>query len=297
MKGIILHGEHGTRLRSLTHTGLKQLLPIANKPMSQYALEDLKHAGITDVAKQSGAQVISHKKNLGYDVAIATLFEKVKTENPDVMITLDGDGQHDPNQIPNLFNAVLKNDIDVVISSRFLNSKSNSPKYRKTGIRIITKASNIGTKFKITDAQSGFRAYSKKAIQEINPTEKGMSVSTEILQKASNKGFTLAEVPISVSYGKDTSEQNPVPHGVSVLMNTLKFVSVKHPLPFYGFPGIALFIAGLVIGGIFLDAYFNEQTVFFGSLLAAIVLFLLGAILVATLIILFSMGTLMRRNE
>ena len=58
------------------------------------------------------------------------------------------------------------------------------------------------------------------------------------------------------------SEQNPVPHGVSVLMNTLKFISVKHPLPFYGFPGIALFIAGLVTGGIFLDAYFNEQTVF-----------------------------------
>lgn len=124
-----------------------------------------------------------------------------------------------------------------------------------------------------------------------------MSVSTEILQKASNKGLTLAEVPISVSYGKDTSEQNPVLHGVSVLMNTLKFISAKHPIPFYGFPGIALFIAGLVIGGIFLDAYLNEQTVFYGSLLVAIVLFLLGAILVATPIILFSMSTLMRRNK
>ena len=50
MKGIILHGGHGTRLRPLTHTGPKQLLPIANKPMSDYALEDLKKAGITDIA-------------------------------------------------------------------------------------------------------------------------------------------------------------------------------------------------------------------------------------------------------
>ncbi|MCH7649182.1 MAG: hypothetical protein IIA83_11325 [Thaumarchaeota archaeon] len=123
-----------------------------------------------------------------------------------------------------------------------------------------------------------------------------MSVSTEILQKASNKGLTLAKVPIPVSCGKDTSEQNPVPHGVSVLMNTLKFVSVKHPLPFYAFPEIALFIAGLVMGGIFLDAYLNDQTVFYGSLLAAIVLFLLGTILVATSIILFSIGTLMRNR-
>ena len=46
MKGIILHGGHGTRLRPLTHTGPKQLLSIANKPMSQYALEDLREAGI-----------------------------------------------------------------------------------------------------------------------------------------------------------------------------------------------------------------------------------------------------------
>jgi glucose-1-phosphate thymidylyltransferase len=49
MKGIILHGGYGTRLRPLTHTGPKQLLPIANKPMSQYALEDLKDAGITEI--------------------------------------------------------------------------------------------------------------------------------------------------------------------------------------------------------------------------------------------------------
>lgn len=50
MKGVILHGGHGTRLRPLTHTGPKQLLPIANKPMSQYCLESIKDAGITDIA-------------------------------------------------------------------------------------------------------------------------------------------------------------------------------------------------------------------------------------------------------
>ncbi len=245
-------------------------------------------------AKQNGAQVISHQKNLGYGAAICTLFKKVKTEDTDVMITLDGDGQHDPNQIPILVDALKKNNVDVVVGSRFLNKNSNSKGYRKTGIKIITSASNIGTKFKVTDAQSGFRAYSKKAIQQINPTEKGMSVSTEILQKASNKGLTLAEVPISVSYGKDTSEQNPVPHGVSVLMNTIKFVSVKHPLPFYGFPGIALIIAGIVLGAQFLDAYLNEDTIFYGSLVASVVLFLLGAILSVTAIILYSMVTLMQ---
>ena len=50
MKGIILHGGHGTRLRPLTHTGPKQLLPIANKPMSQYCIESIREAGVTDIA-------------------------------------------------------------------------------------------------------------------------------------------------------------------------------------------------------------------------------------------------------
>ena len=50
MKGIILHGGHGTRLRPLTHTGPKQLLPIANKPMSQFCLEAIAETGITDIA-------------------------------------------------------------------------------------------------------------------------------------------------------------------------------------------------------------------------------------------------------
>ena len=249
------------------------------------------------LAKAAGATVISHKKNQGYGSAIITLFDFARKQNADVMITLDADGQHNPKQIPILLDVLTQNNVDVVIGSRFLDNNTNSPSYRKAGIKIITSASNIGTKFKVTDAQSGFRAYSKKAIQQINPTEQGMSVSTEILQKASNKGLTLAEVPISVSYGKDTSEQNPVPHGVSVLMNTIKFVSVKHPLPFYGIPGIVLLIAGIVLGAQFLDAYLNEDTIFYGSLVASAVLFLLGAILSVTAIILYSMAILMKDRQ
>jgi len=137
----------------------------------------------------------------------------------------------------------------------------------------------------------------KNAIDSIHPTETGMSVSTEILLKISNKGLSVAEVPISVSYEGDTSTQNPVPHGIKVLMNTLKFISVKHPIPFYGFPGIALVIIGSVIGYTFLDAYLNNDVVLLGSLMASIILFLLGAILCVTAVILFSMATLMRERE
>ena len=128
----------------------------------------------------------------------------------------------------------------------------------------------------------------------IHPTEQGMSVSTEILLKISNKGLSLAEVPITVSYNGDTSEQHSVPHGLSVLANTLKYVSIKHPLKFYGIPGAILVVAGIILGSIFLDAYLYEGTIFYGSLLGSVVLFLLGAILSVTSIILFSMANLIR---
>lgn len=249
------------------------------------------------VAKENGAQVIIHNKNEGYGAAIITLFDAARRENADIMVTIDGDGQHDPDQIPALVDALKEHNLDVVIGSRFLDSSTKSSGYRKRGIKIITSASNFGTDFKVTDAQSGFRAYSKNAIESIHPTETGMSISTEILLKISNKGLSLAEVPISVSYGEDTSTQNPVPHGVTVLMNTLRFISVKHPIPFYGFPGIVLVIAGAITGYQFLDAYLNKQAVFLGSLMASVILFLLGTILCVTAIILFSMATLMRERE
>jgi glycosyltransferase involved in cell wall biosynthesis len=245
------------------------------------------------IAKDAGAIVIS-QKNQGYGAAISTLFEYARNQNAQIMITLDGDGQHNPDQIPLLVNAITDHNVDVAIGSRFLDDTTKASGYRKTGIKIITSASNYGTNFMVSDSQSGFRAYSKNAIDAIHPTEQGMSVSTEILLKISNKGLSLAEVPITVSYNGDTSEQHSVPHGLSVLANTLKYVSIKHPLKFYGIPGAILVVAGIILGSIFLDAYLYEGTIFYGSLLGSVVLFLLGAILSVTSIILFSMANLIR---
>jgi glycosyltransferase involved in cell wall biosynthesis len=244
------------------------------------------------IAKSAGAIVIS-QKNQGYGAAISTLFDYARRNNAKIMVTLDSDGQHDPDQIPLLIDAITTHDVDVSVGSRFLGD-SEASGYRKAGIKIITSAANYGTNLKVSDSQSGFRAYSKKAISIIHPTEQGMSVSTEILLKISNKGLSLAEVPIDITYGSDTSEHNSVSHGVSVLGNTIKYVSIRHPLLFYAIPGILFFITGLATGGIFLNAYLNNQGIFYGSLLASVVFLLLGTILIATAIILFSMATLMR---
>ena len=250
-----------------------------------------------NVAKKAGAVVISHKINKGYGAAIISLFDYARENNVDMMITIDGDGQHDPDQIPLLLNTMTQHNVDVVIGSRFLNQNTEAPGYRQRGIKIITSAANYGTDLKISDSQSGFRAYSKIAINTIHPTEENMSVSTEILFKISNKGLSLAEIPINVSYDGDTSEHNPLSHGVSVLANTIKYVSIKHPLQFYGIPGMMLIGIGIILGGLFLDGYLNNQVILYGMMVGSVVLFLLGSILSVTAIILFSMVNLIRNNK
>ncbi|MDC1023702.1 glycosyltransferase family 2 protein [Nitrosopumilus sp.] len=250
-----------------------------------------------NIAKNAGAIVISHKRNKGYGASVISLFNYARENDVDSMITIDGDGQHNPDQIPLLLNTMSQHNVDVVIGSRFLNQNIEAPGYRQRGIKIITSTANYGTDLKVSDSQSGFRSYSKIAINAIHPTEEGMSVSTEILVKISNKGLSLAEVPITISYDGDTSQHHPVSHGVSVLANTIKHVSIKHPLQFYGISGIILISIGLILGGLFLDGYLNNQVILYGMMVGSVVLFLLGSILSVTAIILFSMANLIRDSK
>jgi len=249
------------------------------------------------IASESGARVLSHKKNQGYGAALITMFDHARKEDTDVMITLDADGQPDPQEIPLFLKALDENKVDVVIGSRFLNNKTKPPSYRQTGIKGITSAVKLGNKLKITDAQSGYRAYSKNAIKKIHPTETGMAASTEIMHKISNNELSVCEVPITVSYEGETSKQNAVSQGTSVLANTLKFISVKHPMYFYGIPGIVSLFFGIIIGYNFIEAYLVNRELFLGSLFGSLVLILIGVVLVATSVILFSMTTLWREQK
>ena len=249
------------------------------------------------IASKSGARVLSHKKNQGYGAALITMFDQARKNDTDVMITLDGDGQHDPKEIPLFLKALDENNVDVVIGSRFLNNKTKPPSYRQTGIKVITSTVKLGNKLKITDAQSGYRAYSKKAIERIHPTETGMAASTEILHKISNNDLSVCEVPITVSYEGETSKHNAISHGTSVLANTLKFISVKHPIQFYGLPGIAIFISGILLGYSFLENYLVFRELFLGSLFGSLVLILIGVVLIATSVILFSMTALWKEQK
>ena len=201
----------------------------------------------SDISKNLGAIVITHKKNMGYGVAINSIFQKAKELNVDLLVTFDADGQHRVEDIEKVVEPIKNNTADLVIGSRFLDKKSNVPNYRKIGIKVITKITNASIKKKLTDSQSGFRAYNKQVLSQISPSDIGMGISTEILIKSSSKGLRIMEVPVTILYSGDTSTHNPVSHGTSVLLSTIKFTSIEHPLKFYGIPSVIF----LIIGGIF----------------------------------------------
>ena len=182
-----------------------------------------------EIAEKMGAKVVKHERNKGYGGAIKTIFSHAGKMDADVLVTFDADGQHRIEDIEKVLGPIKNNKADMVIGSRFLNSQK-IPKYRKAGIKAITELTNIAGGTKITDSQSGFRAYNKKILEVIKPTDSGMGISTEIIIKAHKAGYKIAEVPITILYAGDTSTHNPVSHGSSVVFSTLKYAAIERPL-------------------------------------------------------------------
>ena len=231
--------------------------------------------------------MINHEKNLGYGAAIRSIFLKSKDLDGDILVTFDADGQHRIEDINRVINPIINGESDLVIGSRFLDESAKEvPRYRKAGIKLITKITNATIKKQLTDSQSGFRAYSKKVLNELNPSELGMGISTEILIKASAKNFRISEVPIKIVYDGDTSTHNPISHGSSVLLSTIKFTSIEHPLKFYGIPSMIFFAIGLLFTSLSIEYYAdigrlntNLTLIGAGSILIAVVLLLTGILL------------------
>lgn len=250
-----------------------------------------------EIANNLGAIVINHPKNLGYGAAIRSIFQKANELDIDVLVTFDADGQHRIQDIQTVLEPIIKNEADVVIGSRFLEDRVDVPSYRKLGIKIITKVTNASIHENLTDSQSGFRAYRKKVLAELNPSDYGMGVSTEILIKASNKGFKIAEVPIKVLYNGDTSTHNPVSHGASVLLSTIKYTSIEHPLKFYGVIAVIFLTIGLSFTFLSVQYYTDVGRINTNIAIIAAGTTLIGVILIITAILLYSLVSVVRERR
>jgi glycosyltransferase involved in cell wall biosynthesis len=251
------------------------------------------------IAEELGAIVINHSKNLGYGAAIRSIFLKAKEMNSDILVTFDADGQHRIEDIETVIQPIIENKTDIVIGSRFLNEEQDQvPEYRKVGIKIITKVTNASINQKITDSQSGFRAYSKQVLEKLTPSDVGMGISTEILIKSSKMEFKILEVPIKILYeGENTSTHNPISHGTSVLFSTIKYTSIEHPLKFYGIPAVIFVIIGLSFSVWSIQIFAETGKIITNITLIGAGTTIIGVILIITSILLYSLVSVVRETK
>ena len=250
------------------------------------------------IAEELGATVIKHERNLGYGAAIRSIFLKAKNLDSDILVTFDADGQHRIEDIDKVIKPISDGQSDIVIGSRFLDDGDKEvPNYRKVGIKVITKITNASIKKQLTDSQSGFRAYSKKVLSELNPSELGMGISTEILIKASSKNFRITEVPIKIIYHGDTSTHNPITHGSSVIISTIKYTSLQRPLTFYGIPSLVFLIIGSIFSYLAIQYYVDVGRLSTNLTVIGATTILIGVVLLITAILLFSLVSVVREGK
>ena len=175
----------------------------------------------SEVAIEAGARVIRHSVNLGKGEALKSGFKAIGDDS--IIITIDGDGQHNPSEIPDLVRPIVEDGADLVNGSRYMNGpEENTPAYRRVGQKVLDIATNISAGTKVTDSQSGFRAFSPQSKNVFRFKDTGFGIESEMLVDAAEAGLKIVEVPITVRYDLDGSTKDPITHGVGVLFNIAK---------------------------------------------------------------------------
>ena len=240
------------------------------------------------VAELAGATVVRHSENKGYGAAIQSILAEARKRQPDVLVILDADAQHNPDEIPILTKPISEG-FDIVIGSREA-QKGKTPFYRHMGQKVLLHSTSVLSDSKLTDSECGFRAFSKKAIFELELKENGMAISAETIVCATDKGLKITQVPISNIYTTDGSTLNPVRHGIGVLTRIMAMISERKPFLFFGVIGLILIVIGLITGINVINIAAERHTVPTGSVVLTSLLLNIGILSVFVGIILNALG-------
>lgn len=248
------------------------------------------------IAEAAGAVVLRHEHNKGKGEGLNTAFTEARRLGARCLVLIDGDGQHEASEIPAVIAPILADVADMTVGSRFLEVKSDIPAYRKVGQHSLTLATNIGSGVRVTDSQSGFRAFSATAIRELSFRGTGFSVESEMQFLVREHKFRVAEVPISVTY-EEPAKRNPVSHGMSVLNGIIRLISQGRPLFFFGAPGIFLIFVGFLLGLRVVSIYDTTGILAVGYTLVVLLLAITGILAVFVGIILNALRGLLVELE
>jgi glycosyltransferase involved in cell wall biosynthesis len=224
-------------------------------------IDDGSSDGTADVARKAGATVIRHEQNKGKGAAVKSALHYAAANGFDALVLLDGDGQHEPDQIPQRLPPRRDGTADIVIGYRELNQM---PRHRQVGRLVLDYVTARGGQV-TTDSQSGFRALSRQAVDALlakNMQANGFSIESDMLLAVRDLPLKISEVPINCTYDVEKpSTKNPVSHGFGVLGRIIHTIAEGRPLRYIGIPGFVLIMIGFYFGLTLLRQY-NQQGYF-----------------------------------
>jgi glycosyltransferase involved in cell wall biosynthesis len=244
------------------------------------------------IAEAAGATLIRHERNQGKGAALNTGFRAAVALVPRAVVTLDADFQHHPREISHLLGPVLNGEADIVVGSRYLERGGGVPRHRVWGHRLFTWLTNVTSGVKVSDSQSGFRAFSPRAVEVIGFSSDGFSVESEMQFQAQEHGLRIVEAPVSARY-LDEHKRPALAHGLLVLNGVLRLIGQYRPLLSFGLPGLVLALVGLGWGVYVVLIYQRAQQLAMGYALISVLLFMLGGLSLFTGIILHSVRALL----
>ncbi len=253
------------------------------------------------IAEKLGAIVVRHDRNQGKGRALKTLLGTAMKYDADIAVLIDGDGQHNPNDIPNLIEPILQSKADFVVGSRFANEEEiEAPFYRRIGLRVLNYLHKKVNKLTVSDAECGFRAMSRKALEAVCYFEDGgYGVDAEMLSLAKKNGIVVAEVPIVVKYKglEKTSKKTPLTHGGQLLANLVRLVMEERPLMYLGVPGIVIFFLGMLAAFYMVLSFDPSRPLSLHVMLITVGSTVAGLLLVVTALILYSLQRTSKRID
>ena len=251
-----------------------------------------------EVARLAGADVIRLDHNTGKAYALLLGLSHARKTGCRVAVMLDADGQHDPNEIQRVAGLVSIGKADLVIGSRFLAKNGGIPAYRQLGQKTLDLFTNIGSKSSVTDSQSGFRALSCQALDNLDFKSEGYNIESDMIDHFSAMGLPIMEVPISVNYDvPHKHKKHPITHGVGVFTRVINLIIYRRPMLMFGLPGIFLITLGLITGSAAFN-YYNATSKFpFGMSMISMVSLIMGMLLIIAALLLNTLVLIIKEQR
>ncbi len=251
----------------------------------------------SELAGIAGAKVYRFSHNQGKAAAVMKGLQEAISINPDVIVMIDADGQHNPAQIPLLIEPVLNGDADFVIGSRFLENTNNVPKFRRVGQVLLDHT--ICSKQKLTDTQSGFRSFGKASYNHLLMISSyGYNIELDMIEYLQKQNLKIMEVPIQVRYKNlpNAHKKNPIIHGFDVATFAFGFIGYKRPLLLFGIPGIISLIIGVILGFMGFNIYDTTKLFPISYAMMSVLLIISGLLLLITALIINAFDVIIKKQ-